>query len=80
MKGKGEMRKEYDFAKSVKNPYAKKLNKQITIRVENEIIEYFQQLSAETGISYQKLIHLFLRDCVQNERKPTISWKPVTHS
>lgn len=71
------MRKEYDFSNSVKNPYAKKLTKQITIRVEKEIIEYFQQLAVETGISYQKLINLFLRDCAQSKRKPSLTWKPT---
>ena len=68
------MKKEYDFSKSTKNPYAKKLKKQITIRIENETIEYFKKLASETDIPYQKLINLFLRDCAANNIKPTISW------
>jgi len=68
-----EMRKEYDFSKSVKNPYAKKLKKQITIRLETETIEYFKNLAAETDIPYQKLINLFLRSCAQNKIKPSIN-------
>ncbi|MGB7291234.1 MAG: CopG family antitoxin [Thermodesulfobacteriota bacterium] len=69
------MRKEYDFSKSVKNPYTKKLKKQITIRLETETIEYFKKIAAETDIPYQKLINLYLRSCAQNKIKPSINWK-----
>jgi predicted DNA binding CopG/RHH family protein len=68
------MKKEYDFSKSTKNPYAKKLKKQITIRIENETIEYFKQLASETDIPYQKLMNLFLYNCARNKMKPTITW------
>lgn len=69
------MRKEYDFSKSVKNPYTKKLKKQITIRLETETIEYFKTIAAETDIPYQKFINLYLRSCAQNKIKPSIKWK-----
>ena len=72
--GESKMRKEYDFSKSIKNPYTKKLKKQITIRLESETIAYFKKLAEETDIPYQKLINLFLRDCAQNKLKPTINW------
>ena len=49
------MRKEYDFSKSRKNPYAKLLKKQITIRLEEDVIAYFKKLAGETGIPYQNL-------------------------
>ena len=68
------MKKEYDFSNSIKNPYAKKLKKQITIRIEKETIEYFKKLASETDIPYQKLINLFLRDCAEHKMKPTINW------
>jgi len=68
------MKKEYDFSKSIKNPYAKKLKKQITIRIEKETIDYFKKLASETDIPYQKLINLFLRDCAEHKMKPVISW------
>ena len=68
------MKPEYDFSKSIENPYAKKLKKQVTIRLETETIEYFKQLAVETDIPYQKLINLFLRDCAEHHLKPTISW------
>ena len=68
------MLKEYDFSNSIKNPYVKKLKKQITIRLECETIEYFKELASETDIPYQKLINLFLRDCAKNKLKPSIKW------
>ena len=69
------MKKEYNFSNSVKNPYIKKLKKQITIRLENDTIEYFKKLASETDIPYQNLINLYLRNCAQNELKPSIDWQ-----
>ena len=70
------MRKEYDFSemKGRKNPYAKRLKKQVTIRMGVDIIEYFKQMAEDTGIPYQNLINLYLRDCVQSGRKISIEW------
>lgn len=68
------MRDEYDFSQSVPNPYLKKLKKQVTIRLEEEVVEYFKQLSEEAGIPYQSLINLYLKDCVRSERKPSLDW------
>ncbi len=70
------MRKEYDFAKmnGRKNPYTKQLKKQITIRMGIDIIEYFKQMSMETGIPYQNLINMYLQDCVQSQRRIAIGW------
>jgi uncharacterized protein (DUF4415 family) len=71
------MRKEYDFTKlkGRKNPYARELKKQITIRIGVDILEYFKELAKETGIPYQNLINLYLRDCVIAERRPSFEWK-----
>ena len=68
------MRKEYDFSKSVKNPYAKKLKKQISIRIEKETIDYFRNVASETGIPYQNLIDLYLRDCAESHKKLKFKW------
>jgi predicted DNA binding CopG/RHH family protein len=70
------MLKHYDFSKSIKNPYIKKLKRQITIRVENDTIDYFKKIASDADIPYQKLINLFLRDCAQNKKIPEINWKP----
>lgn len=68
------MRKNYDFSKGKKNPYAKRLKKQVTIRLDEKTIEYFKSLADETGIAYQTLINLYLRDCASQERKLTMKW------
>jgi len=69
------MRKEYDFSKSKKNPYAKKLKKQITIRIDEETIEYFKTMSEESGIPYQNLMNLYLSDCAEHNKKLQIKWQ-----
>jgi uncharacterized protein (DUF4415 family) len=69
------MRHNYDFSNAQQNPYAKRLKKQITIKLEEGTIDYFKSLAAETGIPYQNLINLFLRDCAEQHKKPLISWK-----
>jgi uncharacterized protein (DUF4415 family) len=71
------MREEYDFATMVgrKNPYAKKLKKQVTIRLGEDVLVYFKALGEQTGIPYQSLINLYLRDCVAHHRKPSMNWK-----
>ena len=65
------MKAEYDLTKmkSRRNPYAKRLKKQLTIRMGLDIIEHFKRMAEETGIPYQNLINLYLRDCVQADRK-----------
>jgi predicted DNA binding CopG/RHH family protein len=68
------MKEEYDFSQSIKNPYVKSLKKQVTIRLEDEVINYFKQLAEETGIPYQSLINLYLQDCVRTQRKPLMEW------
>ena len=69
------MRKDYDFTKSRKNPYAAKLKKQITIRLDEDAIAYFKSVSQELGIPYQSLINLYLKDCAATSRKPNLNWK-----
>lgn len=71
------MKQEYDFSKmkSRKNPYAAKLKRQVTIRMRDDVITYFKGISEDTGIPYQSLINLYLRDCMAKGRQPDLSWK-----
>jgi uncharacterized protein (DUF4415 family) len=69
------MREEYDFSNGRKNPYAAQLKKQITIRLDEDSINYFKTVSEEVGIPYQSLINLYLRDCAANHKKLNLSWK-----
>lgn len=57
-----------------KNPYTKRIKKQITINIDSDTIDYFKDLATATGIPYQTLINMYLADCVKNNRKPDISW------
>ncbi|MGF1518329.1 MAG: BrnA antitoxin family protein [Nodosilinea sp.] len=68
------MRDGYDFSASVKNPYTKKLKKQITIRLEEEAVDYFKDLAHEARIPYQSLINLYWQDCVKTRRKLSLEW------
>ncbi len=68
------MKDEYDFSKSIKNPYTQKLKKQITIRIDGDTIMYFKNLAGETGIPYQNLIDLYLRDCARQKRRLSLKW------
>ncbi len=68
------MRKEYDFSDSIQNPYAKKLKKAISIRLDQDTIDYFKSLSEESGIPYQNLINLYLRDCATRQKKLNLKW------
>ena len=70
------MRKEYDFTnmKGRRNPYAKVLKKQVTLRLGVDVIQYFKQLAGETGIPYQNLVNLYLRQCVHSRKKLTLLW------
>ena len=69
------MRTKYDFSKAKKNPYASRLKKQITIRLDDATIAYFKDLAEETGVRYQTLINLYLRDCAANQKKLSLRWK-----
>ena len=68
------MRKEYDFSKGRRNPYAKRLKRQVTIRLDQSTIAYFKKMAEEAGIPYQTLINLYLRDCAAAQRRLAMKW------
>ena len=69
------MREEYDFSNAHKNPYAKKLKKQITINIDGDTIDYFKTQSETSGIPYQTLINLYLADCAAEQKQLKLSWQ-----
>ena len=69
------MRNEYDFSNSKKNPYAAKLRKQISIRIDTDTINYFKKLSESVGMPYQVLMNLYLSNCASSKKKLSMSWK-----
>jgi uncharacterized protein (DUF4415 family) len=72
------MKKNYDFSKSKKNPYANRLKQRTTIRIDKEVIQYFQSISNNLDIPYQTLINLYLRDCMESHRVPNFKWKKTS--
>ena len=70
------MRAEYDFSKARRNPYAKRLKERVTIRLDAPTVDYFKKLAEETGIPYQTLINLYLRDCAESKRHLSLAWRP----
>lgn len=68
------MKAEYNFSNAKKNPYVKKLKKQITIKIDNDTIDYFKEQAEISGIPYQTLINLYLSDCAANKKQLQISW------
>jgi predicted DNA binding CopG/RHH family protein len=69
------VKKTYDFSKGKRNPYARRLKKQITIRLDQETLGYFKRLASETEVPYQTLINLFLRDCARTKKRPAMRWE-----
>jgi predicted DNA binding CopG/RHH family protein len=69
------MREEYDFSAAKKNPYAKELKKQVTIKISPSVIDYFKEQANKLGMPYQTLINLYLSDCVNNKRELKMTWK-----
>ena len=71
------MKAEYDLSKmkSRKNPYASKLKKSVTMRLSEDVVQYFKGMATEAGVPYQSLINLYLRDCAISQRKLNLNWK-----
>jgi predicted DNA binding CopG/RHH family protein len=72
------MRKHYDFSNARKNPYASLLKKSVTIRLDEASISYFKGMAEETGIPYQSLINLYLKDCAATQKRLNLAWKSST--
>jgi predicted DNA binding CopG/RHH family protein len=70
------MRAHYDFSYALKNPYAGRVKRTVTIRLDPSTVDYFKALAVETGLPYQTLINMYLRDCAVTKRKLALSWPP----
>ena len=70
-----KMRDEYDFSKGIKNPYAKRLKKQVTMNIDVDVIDYFKKQSSDYGIPYQTLMNLYLVSCMNENKKLNITWE-----
>jgi uncharacterized protein (DUF4415 family) len=74
------MRAEYDLStlRSRRNPYASKLKKPVTMRLSEDVVEYFKAMAKDAGVPYQSLINLYLRDCLAHNRRVQIKWPTAT--
>ena len=68
------MRDHYDFSNGIKNPYADRLKKQITIRLDDKVIEYFKQMAEETGMPSQNIINYYLLECVKENKRMEVAF------
>ena len=68
------MRDEYDFSKAVKNPYAKRIKRQVTLNLSADTVDYFKAMAMDSGIPYQTLINLYLTECAEKKRRISLSW------
>ena len=71
------MKKNYDLKKMKwkANPYVELLKRPVTIRFDQDVIDYFKSLSKQEGVPYQTLMNLFLRYCKEKGLKPHTDWK-----
>ncbi len=71
-----KMRDHYDFSEMNRreNPYVRRLKQPVTMRLDRDTVEYFKAMANETGIPYQTLINLYLRDCAANRRELQMEW------
>ena len=74
------MRANYDFSKAIRNPYAKRLKRQLTIRLDVTTVDYFRALARELGLPYQTLMNLYLSDCARSGRRPRWTRVPSARS
>jgi uncharacterized protein (DUF4415 family) len=70
------MKKSYDFSqmKEVKPNYLKKLKQQVTIKLDQQVIEYFKSLAIKMEVPYQTLINLYLKECAETKKKLKLKW------
>lgn len=69
------MRAYYDFSKGRKNPYARILKRQITIRLDPRTIAYFKEMAKEVGLPYQSLMNMYLTECAEQKRRLKLQWE-----
>ncbi len=74
------MKKNYDFSQAVKNPYAKRLQRELTIKLDEETISYFQSMAEDLAIPYRTLMNMYLRECADSRKRLRLHWKPTAKS
>jgi uncharacterized protein (DUF4415 family) len=68
------MKKRYDFSKSKPSPYVRKAKRSVTIRLDADTVDYFKAMASTTGVPYQNLINLYLRECAAERKRLRLGW------
>ncbi len=63
----------HDFSGATKNPYAPDLTSPVTVQLDADTIEYFEQIAEDTGFGYQTLIGIYPRDCAASGRRLSVA-------
>lgn len=70
------MRKEYSFKKGKRGYYNDKFDREkITIRLDQDVVDYFKKMAEKKGVPYQTLINLYLKSCKENQIELKMDWK-----
>lgn len=68
------MKKEYDFSKGVRGKFYRPNKVQKTIRIDKEVLDFYQKMARQNGVPYQTLINMTLKKFAAEEG--TITLKP----
>ena len=63
----------FDFANAAPGHLVSAFTKKVTIRLGVDVIDYFKAEAARTGLPYQGIINMYLRQCVEKEMHLTFS-------
>ena len=60
----------HDFSHARSNPYARSINRSITVALDPAAVSYFEQVAAQTGFTTEQLLQDCLRESVLNGWRP----------
>ncbi len=60
--------------KGCRNPYVKMLKQSVTIWLDRDTVVYFKEMAVKTGVPYEQLMNLYLRDCAVHRRELRMEW------
>ncbi|HCU23624.1 MAG TPA: antitoxin [Deltaproteobacteria bacterium] len=66
------MKKEYDFSKATRGKFYRQNKIQKTIRIDKEVLDFYQNMAEQNGIPYQTLINLTLKKFMVEDGKLTL--------
>lgn len=58
-----------------RNPYYEKLTEEVTVRLSKDAIKYFEGLAKEKQVSFNRIVDIYLCECMENKREPHFPWE-----